>query len=265
MEEGSQDQMMSNVVQETIDPEVKVNAGGREKSPAQTTRGAPKKAKNIELEKLSRARGLEMDYSGVSTTEDSAGNGDISGGDIMGESPPTPTSSLDPVTAAPVGSSSVKSPVVHATKKSKSKLSPLPMRVNKRNRTSVPSYSDSLRPRSKTSKTAETPTTSRSANAGENNDTKNTLVPGAIEVIFDQYPALRRRANAKRGKKRGSNGASRDLRKMPCIDVFVFLCRKASIIGRNVAMKAGAENSVAGKSEGLIFLRRNVARSGARV
>lgn len=278
-EGGSQDQIMSNMVQETVDPEVKVNPIEREKSPARITRRASTKARKTELEKLLRARGLEMDYSGLSTTEDSAGDGDISGGDAVGESPPTPASSLDPATAtataAPVRSSSVKSPVVHATKKSKYKPSPLPMRVNKhvslRTRTSVPSYSDTFHSRSKLSKTAENSTTSRSANVGENKGTKDinyenpTLVPGVIEVIFDRYPALHRLASARRGKKRGSNGVNKDFRKMPGIDVFVFLCRKAGSIGRNVAMKAGAENGVAGKSEGLIFLRRNVARTGTRV
>lgn len=275
IEEGEpQDQIMSNVVQETIDSEVKVNAGGREKSPAQTTLGAPTRVRKTELEKLLRARGLEVDYSGVSTSEDLAGDGDISGGDVVGESPPTPASSLDPTTAAPVASNSVKSPIVHTTKKSKSKPLRLPMRVNKhvslRNRTRVPSYSDTFHSRSKSSKTAETSTTSRSTDAGKNKDTKDInheiplLVPGGIEVIFNRYPALRRLANAKGGKKRGSNGMRKDFRKMPAIDVFVFLCRKASSTGRNVTMKAGAENGVAGKSGGLIFLRRNAARAGLK-
>lgn len=264
-EEGgaAQDQIMPNIVQETVDPEVKVNTRNKRNSPTQITQAAPARKKRSELEKLLRARGLGVDGSGVFTTRHPAGDGDISGGDVVGESPQTP-----------VESGSVESPVLYTTKKSKS-TTHLPMRVNKtgslRACTGVPSSSDSFYIGSKSSKAVAKTTTSRNAGSGEGGGMQGTdyetlsHVSGTTEVIFDRYPALCRLASAKRGKKRRSNGVGKDFRKIPGIDVFVFLCRKASISGCNVAVKAGAENCVAGRSKQLIFLRRNAAKVRARV
>lgn len=262
---------MSNMVQETVDPEVKVNARNKRSSPVQITQAAPARKKRSELEKLLCARGLEMDDSGVFTAQHPAGDGDIGGGDVVGESPPTPTSSLNPTTAAPEESGPVESPVLYTAKKSKS-TTHLPMRVNKTGLlqacTGVPSSSDSSHIGSRSSKAVAKMTASRNADSGGMQGTNYETLShesGTTEVIFNRYPALFWLAKAKRGKKRRSNGVGKDFRKIPGIDVFVFLCRKASISGCNVAVRAGAENCAVGRSKQLIFLRRNVAKVRARV
>lgn len=246
---------MSGMVQETVDSEVKVNARNKRSSPVQIME-APTRKKRSELEKLLRARGLEMDDSGVFTAQHSAGDGDIES------------------TTAPEESGPVESPVLYTAKKSKS-TTHLPMRVNKtgllRACTGVPSSSDSSHIGSRSSKAVAKMTASRNADSGENGGIQGTNhetlshETGTTEIIFNRYPALFWLAREKRGKKRRSNGVGKDFRKIPGIDVFVFLCRKASISGCNVAVRAGAENCAVGRSKQLIFLRRNVAKVRARV
>lgn len=254
---------MANMVQETVDSEVKVNARNKRSSPVQIVE-APARKKRSELEKLLRARGLEMDDSGVFTAQHPAGDGDIGGGDVVGES----------ATAAAEESGPVESPVLYTAKKSKS-TTHLPMRVNKtgllRACTGVPSSSDSSHIGSKSSKAVAKMTASRNADSWENGGIQGTNYEtlshetGTTEVIFNRYPALFWLAKEKRGKKRRSNGVGKDFRKIPGIDVFVFLCRKASISGCNLAVRAGVENCAVGRSKQLIFLRRNVAKVRARV
>lgn len=261
-EEATQAQMMNNVAPETVDPETKGNAKRKRNPPTRITKAAPVKKTKSELEKLLLARGLSP---GAFIAEDFAGSAD---GDIPGKGPSIPTPPLDPVTTAPVESSSAKPPVAHATRKSKAKSAPLPVSVNKRVslrvRASAPSSSENIQAGSK-SKTAVKPTASRNTDGGENqnlgaSDHKLQHIPGTTEVIFDRYPALRRAASVKRGKKRRSSGGGRDARKMPGMDVLVFLSRKASDNGQSRPMKAGAENGAVGGSGGLVFLRRNAAR-----
>lgn len=269
-EEAARGQMMNIVAPETVDPETKGNAKSKRNSPARITKAAPVRKTKTELEKLLRARGLSP---GAFIAEDSAGSAHFSGGDVLGEGPSIPIPPFDPVTAAPVELSSAEPPVARTTKKSKAKSAPLPISVNKRAslraRANAPSSSENIHAGSKSSKTAVKTTTFRNTDGGggrslEASDHSLPHIPGTTEVIFDRYPALRRAASTKKGKRQRSNGG-RDARKMPGMDVLVFLSRKASDNGQSGPMKAGAENGVAGGSGGLVFLRRNAARAGTRV
>lgn len=268
-EAATQDQMMNDVAPETVDSETKGNAKRKRNPPARITKVAPVRKTRTEVEKLLRARGLSPS---AFITEDLTDSAD---GDVPGEGPLIPTPPLGPVTTAPVESSSTESPVAHATKKSQAKSAPLPISVNKRVslrvRASAPSSSENIHTRSKSSAIAAKPTASRNTDGGENQSLEVGAhrlpphIPGTTEVIFNRYPALRRAANAKRGKKWRPSGGGRDARKMPGMDVLVFLSRKASDNGQNRPMKAGAENGAAGGGGRLVFLRRNAVRVGTQV
>lgn len=267
-EAATQDQMMNNVAPETVDPETKGNAKRKRNPPARITKVAPVRKTRTEVERLLRARGLSPS---AFITEDLAGSAD---GDVPGEGPLIPTPPLGPVTTAPVESSSAEPPVAHATKKSQAKSAPLSISVNKRVslrvRANAPSSSENIHAGSKSSTTAVKPTASRNTDGGESQSLEVGAhrlphIPGTTEVIFDRYPALRRAASAKRGKKWRPSGGGRDARKMPGMDVLVFLSRKASNNGQNRPMKAGAENGAVGGGGRLVFLRRNAVRVGTQV
>lgn len=267
-----EDRIVYNVVSETVDPETKGNAKNKRNPPTKLTEAAPVRKKGTGPDMLLRARGLD---SGVFIAEDSVGDPDVNGGHVPGEGSSIPTPPPDPATTALVESSSAESPVAYTTKKSKVKPSNMPISVNKRvslrARTSASSSSENFHAVSKPSKTATNSTASRNPDGRKTQGVENTdykmlsRVPGTTEVIFDRYPALRRAAGAKKGKRRRSSGGGKYVRKMPGMDVLVFLCRKASDNGHNRPMKAGAENGVASGSGGLVFLRRNTARVGTRV